>query len=277
MDDETLLQELGADGVLTVTFNRPEAKNAFTTVMQRRMIELFAAAARDPAVRVVVVRGAKDAFCTGGDIRTLGSPDPDDPIAQRWAAEPVWGAHEARVDRLHKNIEASLLLYRMGKPTIAMVRGPAAGAGMSLALACDFRIASDSAYFVTSFAKLGMSGDFGGTYFLTKLIGPSRAKELYMLSERVTAANALALGIVNRVVPDAELESTTAAFAAKLGRGAPLALRYIKENVQAAVDGPLERALDKETQNMIRTRLTEDAKEAMQAFTEKRDATFRGV
>jgi 2-(1,2-epoxy-1,2-dihydrophenyl)acetyl-CoA isomerase len=277
MDDDTLLQALNADGVLTVTLNRPAAKNAFTTVMQRRMIQTFYDASRDPGVRVLVVRGAGDAFCTGGDIRTLGAPDPDDPIAQRWASEAVWGAHEARVDRLRKNIEASLLLYQMGKPTIAMVRGPAAGAGMSLALACDFRIVSEKAYFVTSFAKVGMSGDFGGTYFLTKLVGPSRAKELYMLSERVTAAEALELGIVNRVVSDAELESETGSFAARLSRGAPLALRYIKENVHAAVDGPLERALDEETHNMIRTRLTEDAKEAMQAFTEKRDATFRGV
>jgi len=277
MDDDTLLQELDAQGVLTVTLNRPAAKNAFTTVMQRRMIQSFYDASRDPAVRVLVLRGAADAFCTGGDVRTLGAPDPDDPIAQRWASQPVWGAHEARVDRLRKNIEASLLLHRMGKPTIAMVRGPAAGAGMSLALACDFRIVSDTAYFVTSFAKLGMSGDFGGTYFLTKLIGPSKAKELYMLSERVTAPQALELGIVNRVVPDAQLESDTSSFAERLSRGAPLALRYIKENVHAAVDGPLERAVDTETTNMIRTRLTEDAKEAMQSFTEKRDATFRGV
>src|SRR5271154_1241762 len=245
MDDDILLQELGADGVLTVTLNRPAAKNAFTTVMQRRMIQMLDDASRDPAVRVLVVRGAGDAFCTGGDIRTLGAPHPDDPIAQRWASQPVWGAHEARVDRLHQNIEASLLLHRMGKPTIAMVRGPAAGAGMSIALACDFRIVSDTAYFVTSFAKLGMSGDFGGTYFLTKLIGPSRAKELYMLSERVTAAQALALGMVNRMVPDAQLESETSSFAARLSRGAPLALRYIKENVHAAVDGPLQHALDK--------------------------------
>ena len=277
MDDGTLLQELDERGVLTVTLNRPAAKNAFTTVMQRRMIQTFYDASRDPAVRVLVLRGAADAFCTGGDVRTLGAPDPEDPVAQRWASEPVWGAHEARVERLRKNIEASLLLYRMGKPTIAMVRGPAAGAGMSLALACDFRVVSDTAFFVTSFAKLGMSGDFGGTYFLTKLVGPSKAKELYMFSERVTAAHALELGIVNRMVADAQLESETASFAERLSQGAPLALRYIKENVHAAVDGPLERAFDTETTNMIRTRLTEDAKEAMQAFTEKRDATFRGL
>src|ERR1700730_4217366 len=153
MTDQLLTRLDGA--VLTVTFNQPESKNAFDTATQRRMGEVFQDAARDPAVRVLVLTGAGSAFSTGADVKTLGGPDPNDPIAVRWSAEPVWTDLEARVDRLQNLIQASLRLYRMGKPTIAMMRGPAAGAGLSLALACDFRFAADNAVFVTSFAKIG--------------------------------------------------------------------------------------------------------------------------
>lgn len=277
MSEETILTRLDERGVLTVTLNRPKAKNAFDTAMQRRMIEIFHDAGRDPGVRVVVLTGAGDAFCTGGDVKSLGAPDPADPLAQKWAAEPIWGAPEARFDRLQHFVRAPMLLHKMPKPTIAMVRGAAAGAGLSLALACDFRVVADDAFFVTSFAKIGMSGDFGGSYFLTKLVGPSRAKELYMLSERVTAQAAERLGFVNRVVGGAALETETHAIAHRLASGAPIALRYIKENVHAALDESFEQAFDVESRNMIRTRLTDDAKEAMQAFIEKREPTFKGT
>jgi 2-(1,2-epoxy-1,2-dihydrophenyl)acetyl-CoA isomerase len=248
MSDDTILTGVDEHGVLTVTLNRPKAKNAFDTAMQRRMIEIFHDAGRDPGA-----------------------------LAQKWAADPVWGAPEARFDRLQHFVRAPMLLHRMPKPTIAMVRGAAAGAGMSLALACDFRVVAENAFFMTSFARIGMSGDFGGSYFLTKLVGPSRAKELYMLSERVTAQDAERLGFVNRVVVDAALESETRAIAHRLAAGAPIALRYIKENVHAALDESVEQAFDVESRNMIRTRLTEDAREAMQAFLEKRDPAFKGL
>jgi 2-(1,2-epoxy-1,2-dihydrophenyl)acetyl-CoA isomerase len=277
MSDDRILTRLDERGVLTVTLNRPQAKNAFDTPMQSRMIEIFHDAGRDPGVRVVVLTGAGDAFCTGGDVKSLGAPDPADPLAQKWSSDPVWGAPEARFDRLQHFVRAPMLLHRMPKPTIAMVRGAAAGAGMSLALACDFRVVAEGAFFVTSFAKIGMSGDFGGSYFLTKLVGPSRAKELYMLSERVTAQAAERLGFVNRVVADAALESETYAIAHRLAAGAPIALRYVKENVHAALDESFEQAFDVESRNMIRTRLTTDAKEAMQAFVEKREPTFKGL
>src|SRR3984957_12085129 len=196
MSDDSLLTRLDADGVLTVTLNRPAAKNAFDTATQRRMTEVFHDAARTPAARVVVLTGAGQAFSTGGDVKSLGSADPGDAIAQQYSADAVWGEVEARTDRLRKMTEASLWLYRMGKPTIAMVRGPAAGAGLSLALACDFRFAASNAFFVTSFVKLGTSGDYGGSYFMTKLIGPTKTKELYMLSERIAPEEAQRLGLV---------------------------------------------------------------------------------
>ncbi|MGO9512667.1 MAG: enoyl-CoA hydratase [Steroidobacteraceae bacterium] len=276
MSDDSLLTRLDADGVLTVTLNRPAVKNAFDTATQRRMTEVFYDASRTPAARVVVLTGAGRSFSTGGDVKSLGSADPGDPLAQQYSADPTWGELEARVDRLRKFTEASLWLYRMGKPTIAMLRGPAAGAGLSLALACDFRFAADDAYFVTSFAKIGMSGDYGGSYFMTKLIGPAKTKELYMLSERLSAAEALRLGLITRLAAEADLEAQTYEFARRLAKGPAVALRYIKDNVHAALDEPLERACEVELRNMVRCRLTQDSREAMAAFAEKREPQFNG-
>ena len=274
MTDPLLIRLDGA--VLTVTINRPESKNAFDTATQRWMGDVFQDAARDPAVRVLVLTGAGSAFSTGADVKTLGSPDSDDPIAQRWSAEPVWTDLEARVDRLQNLIQASLRLYRMGKPTIAMMRGPAAGAALSLALACDFRFASNTAVLLTAFSRIGTSGDYGGSYFLTKLIGPMRTKELYMLSEKVGAEEAARLGILTRLVADEALERETYAFASRLAEGPAVAYRYIKENVHAALDESLEKACELESRNMIRSRMTHDSAEAIAAFSQKRDPRFQG-
>ena len=164
----------------------------------------------------------------------------------------------------------------MGKPTIAKLRGPAAGMGFSMALACDFRLAADNAFFISSFAKIGTPGDYGGSYFLTQLVGPSKAKEIYMFSDRVAAAEALALGMVNRVLPDAELDAATDAFALRLAQGPSMAYRYIKQNIHAAAHQPIESVLDLEARNMIRCRLSEDCKEALVAFQEKREPRFNG-
>ena len=276
MTENTVLTHLDETGVLTVTINRPETKNAFDTATQRRMLVAFQDAARDPAVRVLIMTGAGTAFSSGGDVRSLGSPDPDDPIAQKWADEPIWNDVEARTDRLRHFMEASWLLHRMGKPTIAMVRGPAVGMGLALALACDFRIVSETAFFMTGFARIGLCGDFGGSYFMTKLLGPAKTKEFYMLSERVTAEEAAGLGLVTRLVSDGVLEVQTTEFARRLARGPAVAHRYIKENVQAALDESLESALDTEARNMIRCRLSLDCKEAMSATVEKREPRFQG-
>jgi 2-(1,2-epoxy-1,2-dihydrophenyl)acetyl-CoA isomerase len=180
------------------------------------------------------------------------------------------------VDRLQNLIQASLRLHRMGKPTIAMMRGPAAGAGLSLALACDFRFASNTAVLITAFSRIGTSGDYGGSYFLTKLIGPMRTKELYMLSERVGADEAARLGILTRLVSDEALERETYAFAGRLAQGPAVAYRYIKENVHAALDESLEKACEIESRNMVRSRMTQDSDEAIAAFTQKRDPRFQG-
>src|SRR5882724_964952 len=276
MSEDTVLTQLDEVGVLTVTINRPETKNAFDAATQRLMSQAFHDASRNPGVRVVVMRGAGNSFSSGGDVRALGAPDPDDSIAQQWSSEPVWNDIEVRTDRLRHFMDASVLLHRMGKPTIAMVRGPAVGMGLSLALACDFRVASDTASFMTGFARIGLCGDFGGSYFMTKLLGPSKTLELYMLGERVGAEEALRLGLVNRLVRDDELEVRTTELARQLARGPAVAQRYIKENVQAALDLSLEQAFDVEARNMVRCRLTLDCKEAMSAVAEKRDPRFVG-
>lgn len=273
---EAITWALADSGVLTLTIDRPEVKNAIDTAGQNLLVRLLVDAARHPRVKVVVLAGAGAAFCTGADVRSMGAPDPDDAIAQAYGQTEAWQAHEARVDRLRRLAEASFLLHDMGKPTIAKLRGPAAGLGFSLALACDFRLAADNAFFASSFAKIGTPGDYGGSYFLTQLVGPSKAKEIYMLSERVGAAEALALGMVNRVVADAELDAATDAFALRLANGPALAYRAIKENVHAAAHQTLQQVLDLEARNMIRCRLSEDCKEALAAFQQKREPRFEG-
>jgi 2-(1,2-epoxy-1,2-dihydrophenyl)acetyl-CoA isomerase len=274
--NDALRWQLADTGVLTLTLARPETKNALDTAGQHELLARLHDAARHPGVKVVVLTGEGAAFCTGADVRTMGAPDPADAIAREFGESAAWNALEARIDRLKHLARASLLLHEMGKPTIAKLRGPAAGLGFSLALACDFRIASDKAFFVSSFAKIGTPGDYGGSFFLTQLVGPSKAKEIYMFSERVPAAEALALGMVNRVVADAELDAATDAFAQRLAQGPALALRAIKQNIHAAAHATVEELFDLEARNMIRCRLSDDCAEALAAFQQKREPKFAG-
>jgi 2-(1,2-epoxy-1,2-dihydrophenyl)acetyl-CoA isomerase len=190
-----------SDGVLTLTLNDPETLNALTPVMTRLLQEQLSNAAGDPDVKVVVLTGAGRAFSSGGNVKAFGTADPLDPLAVRWADTPYWNATEMRVDRLIKSADTSILLHTMPKPTVAMIRGPVAGAALSLAAACDFRIVSETALFTTAFGRIGTSGDFGGSYFLTYLLGPAKTKELYFLSDKLDAAKAHAIGLVDRVVP----------------------------------------------------------------------------
>jgi 2-(1,2-epoxy-1,2-dihydrophenyl)acetyl-CoA isomerase len=186
------------DGVATLTMNRPDRLNAMSGPMLDAMLEALNRLAEDPAVGAVVLTGAGKGFCAGGDVKAMAE-----------GAEFAGGTMEEKAQALRSRMETSRLLHEMPKPTIAMVRGAAAGAGLSLALACDIRVASDNARFGTAFARVGYSGDFGGSYYLTQLVGTAKARELYYTAELVDAAQALALGIVNRVVPDARLEEET--------------------------------------------------------------------
>ena len=162
------------------------------------------------------------------------------------------------------------------KPTIAAINGPAAGAGLSIALACDLRVAKRSAKLTTAFAKVGFSGDYGGSWFLTQLVGPAKARELYFTGDRVDARTCAALGLANRVVPDADLEKESLALAKRIAAGPPVALRYMKDNLNRALTEDLPSLLDVECDRMVQSAQTEDYVEAVQAFQEKRAPEFKG-
>jgi 2-(1,2-epoxy-1,2-dihydrophenyl)acetyl-CoA isomerase len=264
------------EGVLTITLNNPEVRNAFTLAMGMDLIAELRDAAADPGVRVIILTGAGSAFCAGGDVRSLGSVDSRDKVAAKWGNDPIWGGMEQRTMRVKSNGDITTLLHTMGKPTIAMVRGPAAGAGISMAVACDFRIASETAFFTTSFSRIGASGDLGSAYYLTKLLGPAKARELLFLSDKIGASEALAIGLVGKVVPDDALNAETMALAKRLANGPPIAHRYIKQNLITAEAINMDAYLEQEARNMIRCFQTEDSQEAIKAFNEKRQPRFTG-
>jgi 2-(1,2-epoxy-1,2-dihydrophenyl)acetyl-CoA isomerase len=255
--------ETAADGVVTLTFNRPERLNALSTPIMDGLLEALPRLANDPEVRVIILTGAGRAFCAGGDVKSM---------AEGSVALNV----EDAVHRLRSRMEVSRLLHEIEKPTIAMVNGVAAGAGLSLALACDLRIAAQSARFITAFAKVGFSGDFGGSYFLSKLVGTGKARELYYIAASLDAVEAHALGIANQVVEDDKLVDATRELAVRLARGPRIALALMKRNFNAAESGTLSELLDLEARHQIETGRTEDHREAARAFVEKRAPVFRG-
>lgn len=260
--EQQLLESL-SEGVVTLTLNRPERLNALSTPIMEGLLEGLPRLAQDPAVGVVVLTGAGRAFCSGGDVKSMAEGS-----AARTAPDAV--------RHLRGRMEVSRLLHEMPKPTIAMVNGPAAGAGLSLALACDLRVAGQSARFLTAFAKVGFSGDFGGSYFLAKLVGTGKARELYYTAEPLDARQALALGIVNQVVPDGDLVDATMTLARSLARGPRIALSLMKQHFNAAESGTLAELLDLEAQHQVETGQTNDHKEAARAFVEKRSPVFTG-
>jgi 2-(1,2-epoxy-1,2-dihydrophenyl)acetyl-CoA isomerase len=257
------LLETASDRVATLTLNRPERLNALSSSILDGLLEALPRLGADADIGVVVLTGNGRGFCAGGDVKSMAE------------GSSQLGVEDA-VQRLRGRMEVSRLLHEIPKPTIAMVNGPAAGAGLAMALACDLRIASESARFITAFAKVGFSGDFGGSYFLSKLVGTAKARELYYTGDPLDSAQALALGIVNRIVPDSELAGATMALARRLARGPSVALALMKQNFNAAESGTLSELLDVEALNQIKTGRTEDHLEAARAFVEKRPPIFRG-
>ncbi len=256
-----LIEQL-EDGVLTLTLNRPERLNALTVPMTDALLAALRRAAVDTKVRAVVLTGAGRGFCAGGDVKAMA----DDEDANRTL--------ESRTLQLREHMECSRLLREMPKPTIAVARGAVAGAGLSLALACDLLIASDTVKLTSAFVKVGLSGDFGSTWFLTQLLGP-RARAFALLSPVVKAEEALAMGLVTRVVPDAALDAEGRALALQLASGPSITLGHIKANLNVAEQGAtLAEALDHEAIRHIRCGMTEDHLEAAHAFVEKRAPQF---
>jgi 2-(1,2-epoxy-1,2-dihydrophenyl)acetyl-CoA isomerase len=260
------------DHVAVIEFNRPERRNALSDDVYRGFGAVLPQLALDRDVRVLMVTGRGGAFCAGGDVK--GRHDANERGGER-SGRP--DATDDRVQFLRSAQRAvSLALHEFPKPVVAAVPGAAAGAGLSIALAADVRLAAERALFVTAFANVGASGDFGGSWFLTRLVGTAKAKELYWTSPRLTAADALALGIVNRILPDDGFDDAALAWCRSLAERAPIAQRLMKENLNRAIGCDLATALDAEASNMVRSMTTADHREAAAAFVEKRTPVFRG-
>ena len=257
-------------GVATLTMNRPKARNALSPEMSAGLEEAIPRLAHDPKVRVVVLTGAGGAFCAGGDVKGFARADRGDGGGRQ---RPGF---EQRVAGLRAGTEFCRVLHEMPKPTLAAIPGPAAGGGLSFALACDLRIASRNAKFTTAFARIGLAGDYGGSYFLPHLVGAAKARELYFTADVINADDARRLGLVNHVYEADEFPAQVDAWARRLARLPTIALGYMKKNLNAAERGSLSLVLDLEAQHMTRTFDTEDHRLAAQAFVHKREPEFRG-
>ena len=266
---DELQVEVTDERVGIITMNRPERRNALTGAMLDGIGAALADFETATDVGCVVLTGAGGAFCAGGDVKGFAEG------GGAGAAEgSSWddGVYEQRLN--HKATSGKL--FEMPKPTLAAIGGAAAGAGLSMALACDLRIALDTSVMTTAFARVGLAGDYGGTWFLTQLVGPAKAKELYFLPERMTMETALELGIVNWTAPADTYEDEWRSTATKLASGPPIAYRYMKENINRSVTGDLMTTLELESTHHRHTGTTEDHLEASKAFVEKREPVFRG-
>jgi 2-(1,2-epoxy-1,2-dihydrophenyl)acetyl-CoA isomerase len=253
------------EDLLIITLNRPERRNAISVELATDLLEAVQAAALDTRARAVMLRGAAGTFCVGGDVKQMDQgKGRDAPLEQR-------------VTQLRHLMEATRLLHDMPKPTIAAIEGAAAGGGLSLALGCDLRIAARSAVITTAFAKVALPGDFGGTWLMTRLLGSAKARELYFLCPRLSADEALAHGLLTRVVDDADLASEARAMALSLARGPSVTLGYMKRSLNLAEHASFEAVLDHEALAQTRATDTADHREAARAFVEKRAPVFHGL
>ncbi|MDD9910720.1 MAG: enoyl-CoA hydratase-related protein [Ahrensia sp.] len=254
------------DGVFTIVLDRPEARNAMTGEMWVMLLDALETAQRDESIGCVVLTGAEGAFCAGGDVKGF--------------AERLSGQSKAKLEddigRIQHIVRTSKLLHTMPKVTIAAINGAAAGAGLSLALACDLRIMADDAKLTTAFANIALSGDFGGAYFLSKIVGQAKARELFFLSPTLTGAEAAAAGVVNRSVPRDAFTTTVAAAAGHIANGPKSTLAAMKANFNLAETASLDDYLMVEAERMARSFYTSDHREAAMAFVEKRKPNFSG-
>lgn len=251
------------DRVAILTMSRPERRNALSMPMLDAMSRVIPAVAADPEVRCVVLTGAGGAFCAGGDVKSFAS------------GEGLDGTFDDRVrGQQYAHRQVTLALYEMAKPTVALLPGPAAGAGLSFALACDLRYAVDTAVITTAFARVGLPGDFGGSWLLTQIVGTARARELFYLSPRLDAARALELGLFTDIFPASDLQAEAMKVARALAAGPSVAYGYMKANLNRAVTHGLPDYLDAEAIAQIRCRDTAEHLEAATAFAEKRLPKF---
>ncbi|HMG37276.1 MAG TPA: enoyl-CoA hydratase [Blastocatellia bacterium] len=251
-----------ADRVATLTFNRPDKLNALSPELLARSIETLNSWSNDAEIGCIVVTGTGRAFCAGGDVSMMAR-DSDQTLEQR-------------VDGLRQMQQLSWLLYNIPKVTVAAVNGFAMGAGLGVCLSCDLRIASEQARFGTAYAKVGYGGDFGTTWLLTHYVGGPKAKELFFLGDIIDAAEALRIGLINRVVSAESLSAEVSSVASRVAHGPLTSYRYMKSNVNMAASTDFRTLLDREAETHIRCSFTEDHKEGVRAFMEKREPRFTG-
>jgi 2-(1,2-epoxy-1,2-dihydrophenyl)acetyl-CoA isomerase len=256
------LLETVEDGVATLTLNRPENLNALSDGIRLGLRESLARLGADTAIGCIVLTGAGRGFCAGGDVKTMGSRSAK--------------VFEERAASIAQSGVVPMQMHTTPKPIIGMINGVAVGAGLSMAAACDIRIAGRSARFGTGFIKIGLSGDWGGTWTLTRLVGTAKARELFFTGDMIDAEEALRIGLVNKVVDDSELLSATMTMAHRIASMPHLALGYTKKNLAAAETGDFATSIDMEAFNQARCSQMEDHREAVLAFKEKRKPVFTG-
>lgn len=256
------------DRVAIITLNRPEARNALSDQLTPALRTMIRVCGENPAVGALLITGAGTAFCSGGDVKGMGAHRKPSTLAMSF---------DDRVSDLQERqrlLTGALVAVR--KPTIAALPGPAAGAGLAIAMACDIRIAAQSAFVSTGYLRVGLSGDYGIAWLLTRLVGTARARELMFTAEKVEAERAERIGLFNRVVPDAELRDAAFTLARDMAQGPTLALRAMKDNLDEALAFDFATARDHEAERLIRGTMTADHREAVQAFIEKRKPVFKG-
>lgn len=259
----SIVLEERSGAVMTLRLNRPQKLNALNPEMGRELVRAVLRASDNKEIRAIVITGAGRAFCAGGDLELLRD------VRKRNASRELESL-------LVAGKELCLAISTATKPVIAAVNGPAAGGGMNIALACDMRIASDQAKFTESFANIGLYPDFGGTYFLPRIVGLALAAELFYTGETLSAEDALRLGIVNRVFPAAEFEEEVREITESLAAAAPISFRDVKRTILADDRKTLEDKLDEEIRLQIHCFESQDCLEGLNAFFEKRKPNFRG-
>jgi enoyl-CoA hydratase/carnithine racemase len=256
------------DRVAVITLNRPEVRNALSDTLTPALRTMIKTCGRNPDVGALLITGAGAAFCAGGDVKGMGAHRDQKKL------EMSFDDKVADLQERQRLLTGALALVR--KPTVAALPGPAVGAGLAIAMACDIRMAAESAFVSTGYLRVGLSGDYGIAWLLTRLVGTARARELMFTSDKVDAARCAAIGLVNRVVPDAKLQDEAFALARSMAEGPAMALRYMKDNLDEALMFDFATARDQEAERLIRTTMTADHREAVQAFIEKRKPLFKG-